>query len=235
MSYPRLRELQLVELEILLEVDRVCRENGIEYFLDGGTALGAVRHGGFIPWDDDIDIGMTRENYEKFLEIAPEKLKNDYFLQTRKTDKKAPYMYAKVRKNGTVFMEWNKRNLDMHHGIYIDIFPYDNVPDDIKERNEYLAKCGRLYRLYLLRSTPDRDLPPQKSVKWAILAVFRRLIHYTLKIVPMLWIENKIDQMFRKYNKADTKCLVCHMFNQYIYSKRDLFPVKQIKFEIKSI
>ncbi len=97
-----------------------------------------MEHGGFIPWDDDVDIGMTRENYEKFLEIAPEKLKNDYFLQTRKTDKKAPYMYAKVRKNGTVFMEWNKRNLDMHHGIYIDIFPYDNVPDDIKERNEYL-------------------------------------------------------------------------------------------------
>ena len=96
MSYPRLRGLQLVELEILLEVDRVCRENGIEYFLDGGTAVGAVRHGGFIPWDDDVDIGMTRENYEKFLEIAPEKLKNDYFLQTRKTDKKAPYMYAKV-------------------------------------------------------------------------------------------------------------------------------------------
>ena len=66
MSYPRLRELQLVELEILLEVDEGMQGKWYRIFLDGGTALGAVRHGGFIPWDDDVDIGMTRENYEKF-------------------------------------------------------------------------------------------------------------------------------------------------------------------------
>lgn len=230
MSYPRLRELQLVELEILLEVDRICRENSIEYFLDCGTALGAVRHEGFIPWDDDIDIGMTRDNYEKFIEIVPVKMKGDFFLQTTKTDN-SPYLYAKVRKNNTIFMEWNKRNLDMHHGIYIDIFPYDNVPDNIEERNKYLNKCRKIYRLYLLRSTPDRDVPPKKSVKWIALAILRRLIHYVFRVIPMQLIENETIQVFKKYNKVETEYLACQMFNEIVYCKRDLFPLKQIKFE----
>lgn len=101
-----LKKVQECELEILAEVIKVCNENSIEYFVIGGTALGAVRHSGFIPWDDDIDIGMTRDDYERFLKIAPSKLKSDLFLQYYVTEPNSPTYFAKVRKNNTQFVEY---------------------------------------------------------------------------------------------------------------------------------
>lgn len=228
----QLRDVQLIELEMLIEVARVCDENGIEYFLDSGTALGAIRHKGFIPWDDDIDIGMTRENYDKFLKIAPEKLGEDYFMQSRYTDKNCPYIFAKVRKNKTVFMEWNKRNINMHHGIYIDIFPYDNVPNDETRRKNYFKKCRLLYRLFLIRSIPDRDLPPENSMKWVVLAFIRKTLHWIFKIIPISLIERRLNELFQKYNQNQTEYLTCHVFSKsYVFKKKDLFPTKQVKFE----
>lgn len=124
-------KLKLVEIEIFDELDRVCRENGLEYFMVGGTLLGAVRHKGFIPWDDDIDVVMFRSDIEKLEELFYEgKFGKDYFLQTENTDKKYPLMTAKLRKNGTVFLEdCMDENIDSHCGIFIDIFPMDDISD----------------------------------------------------------------------------------------------------------
>lgn len=99
-----IRSVQLVELKILLEIDRICKEHSIEYFLTSGSVLGAVRHGGFIPWDDDIDIGMSRENYDRFIEIAPHALRQPYVLQTYNTDRYSPILYAKIKNTDTVFL-----------------------------------------------------------------------------------------------------------------------------------
>lgn len=93
-----LNKVQSIILSIFKEIVRICDENDIIYFIINGTALGAVRHGGFIPWDDDIDIGMTRENYDHFLSIAQEKLPQDLFLQTVETEPNSPFYCAKVRK-----------------------------------------------------------------------------------------------------------------------------------------
>lgn len=127
-----LRKIQLLQLDIALEVKRICEKNNIQYFLDSGTLLGAVRHGGFIPWDDDLDIAMLREDYERFIKIAPKELSDKYFLQNTDTDEGFGYTFSKVRLNGTHYVEKIAQYAKCHDGIYIDIFPYDNMPDDEK-------------------------------------------------------------------------------------------------------
>jgi len=123
-----IRKLQLEELKILLELDRVCKQIGVRYFLFSGTLLGAVRHKGFIPWDDDVDVAMVRNDYSKFIEEAPKVLNSNYFLQTVESDPDYPYVFAKVRNSTTTFIENNLSDLDINHGIYIDIFPLDGAP-----------------------------------------------------------------------------------------------------------
>lgn len=124
-------KLKLVEIEIFDELDRVCRENGLEYFMVGGTLLGAVRHKGFIPWDDDIDVVMFRSDLEKLESLYYEgKFNDNFFLQTENTDKKYPLMTAKLRKNNTVFLEdCMDDKVESHCGIFVDIFPMDDISD----------------------------------------------------------------------------------------------------------
>lgn len=124
-----LKELQAVLLELLQEFDRVCRKHNIPYVLFCGTAIGAVRHKGFIPWDDDLDVSMLRSDYEKFLKVAPAELKEQYFLQAEGSEHWA-LPFSKLRKNNTTCLEkYHPKDNQMHQGIYIDIFPCDNASD----------------------------------------------------------------------------------------------------------
>lgn len=117
---------QKIMLEILKIVHKICTEHNITYFLDGGTLLGAIRHGGFIPWDDDADISMPRKDYEKFLHIAPNYLPEDLILQTSETEPEFDMPIAKIRKKGTLLLEFNETGKENYnHGIFIDIFPFD--------------------------------------------------------------------------------------------------------------
>ena len=144
MEQELLRKVQLVQLEIAQEIKRVCQENGIRFWLDFGSALGAVRHGGFIPWDDDLDMGMLREDYEKFLQVASSQLDPRYVLMCWQTEERYPHQYAKVMKRGTVYRE------SVYHGtafagIFVDIFPYDRMPDDPAQRRQTGSKLA-VYR-----------------------------------------------------------------------------------------
>ena len=125
-----LRRLQLTELEILKELDKVCRKHNLRYYIVGGTLIGAVRHKGFIPWDDDIDVSMPRKDFNKLCKIAKDEFGDAYFLQTHKTDKNCYFHYAKLRKNGTYFGEDKFEHTKLHKGIFMDIFPLDYIPDN---------------------------------------------------------------------------------------------------------
>ena len=118
-------ELQKVELEIFKEFLKVCEKLDLKYYLLGGTLLGAVRHNGFIPWDDDIDIGMPRADYEKFICEAQKHLPAYMFVQTYKTDPEYHQVFAKIRNSKTTYLESSIKNSNMNHGIFIDVFPLD--------------------------------------------------------------------------------------------------------------
>lgn len=120
--------LQECELEILKEFVCVCKKHGLRFFLVGGTLLGAVRHKGFIPWDDDIDIAMPREDYDRFAELAPAVLQTQYFYQNPDTDPHYFLSYAKIRKHGTEVYEERFKKAGFHKGVFIDIFPLDFCP-----------------------------------------------------------------------------------------------------------
>lgn len=123
----KLREIQLVQLQILTEFDRICKKNDINYQLFAGTLLGAVRHKGFIPWDDDVDVCMLRSEYDRFLEIAQQELDPDYFVQNTYTDPEYYNIFTRIRKNGTfhTFMMYN----NWGEGFYVYArplgFPYE--------------------------------------------------------------------------------------------------------------
>lgn len=127
-----MNEIQSKAKDILKCFVDICNELEIKYFLVCGTALGAVKYEGFIPWDDDIDVGLLRPDYERFLKEAPKYLPEKYFLQNYKSDPAFPQPYSKLRDSETTFIEKNKAHLPMHHGIYIDVFPLDGYPADEK-------------------------------------------------------------------------------------------------------
>lgn len=121
------KELRSEQIKILDEIVRICKEENIKYFLDYGTLLGAVRHKGYIPWDDDIDIGMLRKDYNKFIRVATKKLKEDFILCYYKNEPHHFHTFAKVRLKNTIMLESLYQHLDINNGIWVDIFPYDNL------------------------------------------------------------------------------------------------------------
>ena len=122
------RKLQLLELDLLLELDRVCRENHITYQIWAGTQLGAVRHKGFIPWDDDADIVMLREEYEKFRRVADQLNPDICFFQDHYNDPDYRWQYGKLRRTGTKYIRLGQEHIKCKTGVFIDVFPLDDVP-----------------------------------------------------------------------------------------------------------
>lgn len=128
MAEQDLRALQLAELELLLEFQRLCKALGLRFYLTAGTLLGAVRHKGFIPWDDDIDVVMPRRDYDKLARLAPKAVSPECVYQEYRTEPNFPYYFAKLRKRGTRVEEPILRAIDMEQGIYIDVLPLDRCP-----------------------------------------------------------------------------------------------------------
>ncbi len=187
-----IKKLKNIELDIFKVFIDICKKNSLTYFLLGGTALGAVRHKGFIPWDDDIDVALPRKDYEMFLKIAQNHLPENMFLQTYETDKNYPQPFAKIRRNDTAFIEKTSSHLNINHGVYIDIFPLDGFPSNTKDKRIFRLKekickviiCGAFFT----------DNTYKKTLKKIILN----------EIIPFLFPNyqkavSKLDRLYKKY------------------------------------
>lgn len=188
MNNQSVKDVQGKILEVMKYIDKLCRENGIVYYIMGGTALGAVRHGGFIPWDDDLDIFMTPAEYAKF-KVTMEKDGNPKFMiqEWRTTEK---YLeYAKVRMNGTTFIEESfKDRRDLHQGIYVDIMMLHKVPAEsnwIHKKVYYACKYVTLYAL------TQRNWKPKTSSQAMVVKL--------LKVLPCKLIANWCYKQIYKY------------------------------------
>ncbi|EOU1998801.1 TPA: phosphorylcholine transferase LicD [Clostridium perfringens] len=161
-----IRELQLKTFEILCEIDRICKKYGIKYFLSWGTAIGAVRHKGFIPWDDDIDISMLWDDYVRFEEVCKYELGSKFFFQTNK-DKSDYYLtFSKIRLNNTTFMYKTYKHMDMHWGIFVDIFPIIALPNEEKKikRQKFFVNLYKklVVRQLIIKNNIDKRISPAK-------------------------------------------------------------------------
>lgn len=192
------REVQEKILEIMKYIDTICRKNGIVYYIMGGTALGAVRHGGFIPWDDDLDIFMTPTEYERF-KVAFEKEKSENFVIQEWRTTPNYLEYAKVRMNGTTFIEkqfLNRR--DLHQGIYVDIMILHKVPENkfIQKMVYYQSKFVTLYGL------SQRNWVPKTKAQAIVLKL--------LKILPCKLMAKIAYRNIYRYDNRQNEFKYCY-------------------------
>lgn len=175
---PDIGKLRETQQALLCEFIGICEKLGLQYFAVQGTLLGAVRHEGSIPWDDDIDVGMLRKDYEVFLDKAPGLLPEYYFLQTFHTDPEFYHCFAKLRDSRTTFIEKTAQKLRrMNQGIFIDIFPFDFYPENLLKAKWFDLK--KFVFRYRLRS---EFYIPQDNVRSAA-NVLRKFLMYSAKIV----------------------------------------------------
>ncbi len=195
-----INEAQKIQLEILIDFDKLCRAHNIKYQLFAGTLIGAIRHNGFIPWDDDVDVCMLREEYERFLEVGKKELGEKYFIQNYMSDPKFQSQYSKLRKNNTRYVEYMVQDVDMHQGIFIDIFPYDNV-----KPTTFMGKVQRITINKLKEINYCRVKRVNQSEKNGFVKARKNLTYYILKIVPKRSMDNIIKKLSLMSNDSDTE------------------------------
>ena len=233
-----LRKLQLTQVEILKDIDAFCKANDIEYFIVYGTAIGAVRHGGFIPWDDDIDIAMRREEYERFMSIAKEGMADKYDILNIEETLGYISCFAKVSKKGTRFWEATNTNEEYEQGIFVDIFPFDKAAAEKDVRSKDFRKAWVLARICMLCEIPDPIIPPNlPSVAKAIAKFGCRMVHYILRVIGL--DKKRIYKMYlkevTKYNEVEELTFRTDYSalepEPILISEEKLLPLSMIKFE----
>lgn len=229
MSGSTLRAHQSVLLELLTEFDRICRAHNIGYVLFAGSALGAVRHQGFIPWDDDLDVAMLRADYERFLQIAPRELGETFYLQGE-FSAHWPMFFSKLRKNGTTCIErFIPKDDAMHQGIYLDIFPVDNLSDkrfirklqfaaskvviakglsrrgyltDSKAKKLFMAFC-KVVPMAPLKKLARQDKKHQTEL---VHTFFGAASKYEKNVFPRRWFTERTDVTFEEKSFPVSAC-----------------------------
>jgi len=209
-----LREAQLIMLDMLVEFDVICSKHNLHYWLDSGSLLGAVRHQGFIPWDDDIDLSMPYEDYMKFQEIAQDELSDSIFFQTKQSDKKFLFDYIKLRSNRASIVEFHEKDKDIayHQGVFVDIFPMLTLPNT-KFYEHYYKDVFKLIRD---TSAVSLHTPNGKNIP----EVREKLVE-SLALMHQGW-EHENNKVIYGGEMPD----VAAWFDQ-----KEIFPLKKMTFE----
>lgn len=231
-----LKRVQNTELEILHDFVKLCDENSLTYFGIAGTGIGAIRHGGFIPWDDDIDVAMPRKDFEQFVRIAKEKYKDKYLVLNGEEYPNYPLLTTRWVMKGTKFIEWPLKDIDCPFGIFLDIYPLDQIPDDERLFNRQARKAFFYSKLLILRSIPFPVLG-FKGLKGKIIHCVCAMIHIVLCIfhVSKRWLYKKCLEVSTMYNdlpqtkRIDFLCDTTAYMN--IHEVKGIYPLRKIPFE----
>lgn len=228
MDQNTLEQLHKHELEIMDEFVRICNKYNLTYFLYGGTLLGAVRHKGFIPWDDDLDLAMPRKDYEKFIEVAKNELNSKFELDNYHTNKLCYLNFSKIRNKNTILVQdFQKDNYEGPKGIWIDIFPLDNAK---KEE-------GKLQSLRIIFIKAMRSIAHYKSNIYLgnNKIKLKKVLGKIFGIIPLNTLLSIQDTLMKKNAKKETEYFIS-IASQYNYKKqtmkKDIFiPAKELEFE----
>lgn len=187
-----LKQIQSTELEILVYFDKFCKDNNLKYSLSGGTLLGAVRHKGFIPWDDDVDCMMMRDDYDRLISLWNEKADTDrYILQLKDNTPAFSQSFAKIRKNHTAFLQDGEPAGEYHNGLFIDIMPADRLPNGKLRQLLYYTQV-MLYQLFTREFVPPKSGVAVKAVTSSILSLTNKKSREVLR--------KKLLKELTKYN-----------------------------------
>lgn len=205
-------KVKCAQLDMLKELKRICDKNKIPYFLVGGTLIGAIRHEGFIPWDDDIDVGMLRENYIRFVAACKTDLSQEYSLYDWSIDPKSPIPFLKMKIKGTHYREELSKSTEMNDEIYIDIFPYDHAPESPIKRKMQAMRNILFKKAILLRCGFTID--EGGKIKKVLYIPLRAYSHiHSVKT----W-KKKYERNATQYNQAETTHVVS-LGGSYSYQK----------------
>lgn len=218
MTYEQLKQIQQVQLTIMDEVHRVCVEHDLKYYMIGGTALGAIRHNGFIPWDPDIDIAMPREDYEKFVTVYSKELKKGYSCHDYRTDRRhfSPHALVALDNSRIRFRNTGRSPFLTFgdYGIYVDILPLDRVPDDIslRKKHEKQLLSIKKWRNYKVCRTSATN-------SW--LMVEAKVLLSLLMPVSLYRLSKWQQDIAQKYNAlpVDDAKDICSTLSHYKYEK----------------
>jgi len=223
-----LKHLQKVQIKILKYFIEVCEENDLTYFIYGGSLLGTIRHGGFIPWDDDIDVIMFREDFEKLSKILENDIDEKYGFINVLNVKNYHHTFGRMTLKNTVYDEWWYDQVDFTQNIFIDVFILDNIPNNKIKR--FIHKWSS-FTLNQLTEYAFIKFDNKSKIK----KIIQQAIHYILKIIPVssYTIKKKCVKTYKKYLNEDCEqvCDFPALCQMPVYYKTDWLPAKKAKFE----
>lgn len=216
MNNTELRKLHNALLYIMDEIDRICELNHINYTLTGGSLIGAIRHKGFIPWDDDMDVAMLRADYDIFVNICKTQLDERFIWQDIHTDLDYPYGFGKLTLKETHYISKGHENEKWQKGIYIDVFPLDNVPDN--QFSQRLFAFKNLFYIKLLECKTGFDIDSKsllKKIAFCVLFIISKLLTFD-------YLRQKMEKNMVRYKNKNMN-LICNLGGFYGFYKELTF------------